>query len=306
MRVALPSEMRPTHDLWARVVWGAIDLGRQAGMSNEVLFAGLPFDAITVRQRKRVQWDDYCTIVERIADHAGGATELEDLLEASYHGVYPELRMLAGALIGPRPFVRFVVDVVNPLLFPPIESKLEELADDRVRISLVLRVGARPCEPYFRGTVGSLRGLLCHIDLPPIEVLDASVGGDHLIVDARLPASRTLGARARETTSRAMRWLTARFVLGHDADGTPVSAVVGDLDPDPVELRIAHAIASWKLTRRQADVLRHLVAGRANKEIAKALSTAENTIELHVTALLRKTGLTSRTQLIARFWSVRD
>jgi len=44
-----------------------------------------------------------------------------------------------------------------------------------------------------------------------------------------------------------------------------------------------------------------VVAGRANKEIANELDCADNTIELHITRLLRKAEVTSRTQLIARF-----
>jgi DNA-binding NarL/FixJ family response regulator len=67
--------------------------------------------------------------------------------------------------------------------------------------------------------------------------------------------------------------------------------------------RIDRAIIEWKLTPRQAEVLSLIVAGRTNKEIAQALACADNTIELHVTRLLRKTGTASRTQLIAVFWS---
>lgn len=166
--------------------------------------------------------------------------------------------------------------------------------------------GARPCEAWFRGTVGSLRGVTRHLDLPATEVLSADVGPDHLIAEARLPASRTIATRARRATGHALQRLTARFVIGVNPDGTAVSVVVGEPDPDPIALRVSRATVAWKLSPRQAQVLALLVSGGSNKEIARQLATAENTAELHVTALLRKANVASRTQLIARFWSQGD
>lgn len=293
-----------THQLWARVVWAATDMGVKAGMSEAQLFAGLPFDASTLRRRKHVQWDDYCVIVERIAEFIGGPTELEDLLESTYHQVVPELRRLVGLVVAPKIFMKFVLDVVDPLLFPPIEARWEELHDDTVRIEMLARPGVRPCEAWFRGSVGSVRGITRHLDLPPVEVLSSDIGPSHLRIVARVPESRAIATRARKATSDALHWVTAKFVLGAEPDGRPVEVVVGDPPPDPIALRVSRAIGAWKLSPRQAEVLALVVAGRANKEIAQALATAENTSELHVTTLLRKASVTSRTQLIARFWAL--
>ncbi len=49
-------------------------------------------------------------------------------------------------------------------------------------------------------------------------------------------------------------------------------------------------------TGREADVLRLLVRGAANKEIAAALFLAEGTVKNHVTSILEKLGVTDRTQ----------
>jgi DNA-binding NarL/FixJ family response regulator len=67
--------------------------------------------------------------------------------------------------------------------------------------------------------------------------------------------------------------------------------------------RLELAKRSWALTPRQVEVLRLLVRGDANKDIARELGCAENTVELHVTQLLKKSAASSRSRIIARFWS---
>ena len=50
------------------------------------------------------------------------------------------------------------------------------------------------------------------------------------------------------------------------------------------------------LTEREIDVLRLLAAGKANKEIAAALIIGEKTVKTHVSNILMKLGVQSRTQ----------
>jgi NarL family two-component system response regulator LiaR len=50
------------------------------------------------------------------------------------------------------------------------------------------------------------------------------------------------------------------------------------------------------LTERETDVLRLLAQGKANKEIAAALFIGENTVKTHVSSVLVKLGVQSRTQ----------
>jgi DNA-binding CsgD family transcriptional regulator len=54
------------------------------------------------------------------------------------------------------------------------------------------------------------------------------------------------------------------------------------------------------VTSREADVLRLLCDGLANKDIAAELHLSRRTVEKHVEALLRKSGTRSRTELAAR------
>lgn len=53
-----------------------------------------------------------------------------------------------------------------------------------------------------------------------------------------------------------------------------------------------------QLTRQQARILDLLCQGRLNKQIAWELSIAETTVKAHVTAIMRKLGVQSRTQAV--------
>jgi DNA-binding NarL/FixJ family response regulator len=50
------------------------------------------------------------------------------------------------------------------------------------------------------------------------------------------------------------------------------------------------------LTERETEVLRLVARGRANKEIARDLGIAEKTVKTHVSSILGKLGVQSRTQ----------
>jgi DNA-binding NarL/FixJ family response regulator len=57
------------------------------------------------------------------------------------------------------------------------------------------------------------------------------------------------------------------------------------------------------LTERETDVLRLLAQGQANKEIARTLGIGEKTVKTHVSNILAKLGVPSRTQ--AALYAVR-
>jgi DNA-binding CsgD family transcriptional regulator len=70
---------------------------------------------------------------------------------------------------------------------------------------------------------------------------------------------------------------------------------------DPAQA-VRAAGKDWPLSKREAKVLEHLACGTSNGAIAGALGCAERTVELHVSSILRKTGLGSRARLIAELW----
>jgi DNA-binding NarL/FixJ family response regulator len=57
------------------------------------------------------------------------------------------------------------------------------------------------------------------------------------------------------------------------------------------------------LTPREREVLRHVVAGRSNAEIAKVLFISDKTVSVHVSNILRKSGTATRVEAAA--WAAR-
>jgi DNA-binding NarL/FixJ family response regulator len=102
-----------------------------------------------------------------------------------------------------------------------------------------------------------------------------------------------------------------------DSDADEVSAAIraahrGELPLDPA---IARGLTSSlragsrdgpdpALTTREREILRLLGAGKTNKEIAAELQISERTARTHVSHILGKLNLTSRTQ--AALWAVRQ
>jgi DNA-binding NarL/FixJ family response regulator len=101
-----------------------------------------------------------------------------------------------------------------------------------------------------------------------------------------------------------------------DADADEVAAAVraahrGELQLDPAvarrlmtSLRTAPRDPTEELTSREREVLRLVGAGKANKEIAAELAISERTARTHVSNILGKLGLSSRTQ--AALWAIRE
>lgn len=65
---------------------------------------------------------------------------------------------------------------------------------------------------------------------------------------------------------------------------------------DEVDSGVNIEIISELITERQMDILRCISRGCSNKHIARELDLSENTVKVHVSAMLRALGLTNRTQ----------
>jgi DNA-binding NarL/FixJ family response regulator len=66
--------------------------------------------------------------------------------------------------------------------------------------------------------------------------------------------------------------------------------------PAAVAERLAERLSGNALTERETEVLKTIVAGKSNKEIAAALFISEATVKTHINNLLSKLGVADRTQ----------
>jgi DNA-binding NarL/FixJ family response regulator len=56
--------------------------------------------------------------------------------------------------------------------------------------------------------------------------------------------------------------------------------------------------ADFGLTERQSEVLRLMASGKSNRDIAALLGLSEGTVKIHLTAIFKALGVSSRTQAI--------
>lgn len=68
--------------------------------------------------------------------------------------------------------------------------------------------------------------------------------------------------------------------------------------PQQVAARLAQRLPAEDLSQREMDVLRLIVQGRSNKEIADKLGLSESTVKNHVNGLLSKLHVQDRTQAV--------
>ncbi len=69
--------------------------------------------------------------------------------------------------------------------------------------------------------------------------------------------------------------------------------------PIPIAAKLAEHYSDELLTDREVEVLRHLVDGKRNRDIAEKLFIAEETVKAHMKHILTKLGANDRTQALA-------
>ena len=169
-----------------------------------------------------------------------------------------------------------------------------------------------------------LDGLEAHGQRPDVVVMDLQMEPLDGVESTRRIRARyddvevvVLTSYADDGLVRAALEAGASGYVLKDADADEVAAAIraadrGELQLDPaVARRLLSSLgaalpdqAPADLTARELDVLRLVGAGRANKEIAARLGISERTARTHVSNILGKLGVTSRTQ--AALWAVRE
>lgn len=126
------------------------------------------------------------------------------------------------------------------------------------------------------------------------------------LLSGRYPALPVviLSASTRRSDMQRALDMGAMGFIPKDSTGSIVInalqlVMAGSLYIPPVLARSQGQITdSEALTARQLDVLRLIVEGHTNKDIAHRLTLAEATVKMHVTAILKALKVSNRTQAV--------
>jgi DNA-binding NarL/FixJ family response regulator len=152
--------------------------------------------------------------------------------------------------------------------------------------------------------------LMLKLPLPPLVGLDAlrklhSPSAPWRIIlltthveNAELAEALQLGARAiiMKDSSVGVLFQCIRAVLADERWISAEGAVSATEFPQPTE-RSAKSTGSFKLTRRELQVIGALLAGYGNKEIAERLSISRETAKHHLSNIFDKLGVSNRLEL---------
>lgn len=114
---------------------------------------------------------------------------------------------------------------------------------------------------------------------------------------AKLAYARRFNGLIAEDAKRDMREAILRLVMAG-----------GEYFPwiKRPEARFTERPSVARLSKRQREVLGHLLDGKTNKQIAEALGISLATVKLHVQGILGEAGAKNRTEAVVRFGGLQD
>lgn len=143
--------------------------------------------------------------------------------------------------------------------------------------------------------VSGLDGLIrLRAAAPGVPVVVVSSITDHRMIAATLRAGAA-GFVPKASSRTVFRQALALIAEGGTFRPEGLEVEAGETTPTLREEAIRRLCA---LTRQQARILELICEGKLNKQIAFDLSIADATVKAHVTAIMRKLGVQTRTQAV--------
>jgi DNA-binding NarL/FixJ family response regulator len=209
--------------------------------------------------------------------------------------------------VAERPLNRALIVDDHPLFCDALSMTLKAVAGI-ARIETADRLD-RAIERLDQSPVPDV--VVLDLNLPDVDGLDglirlkSVVGQTPVVVVSSLADNRVIGAALKAGAAGFVPKHSHRDVfraafdaIRHGRAFVP-EGFTPQSDPQSPASRKEEAMARLALlTRQQARILQLICEGLLNKQIAYDLSIAETTVKAHVTAIMRKLGVQSRTQAV--------
>jgi DNA-binding NarL/FixJ family response regulator len=144
--------------------------------------------------------------------------------------------------------------------------------------------------------------ILTEVRLPDISGIEAMIAIRDEFPNARFII---LTSSARDNEIRRSLAAGARAYMLKSMPSSELIDVIRQVHagkkkiPIPIAAKLAEHYSDELLTDREVEVLRHLVDGKRNRDIAEKLFIAEETVKAHMKHILTKLGANDRTQALA-------
>jgi hypothetical protein len=196
----------------ARFVRDCLDGARDFGLTPQDLLSGLPFSRAQLDEpAKRVRWNDFAELLDRIAAGLGTNDRIEE------HGRLVGVRIAPWAfaklvrhVASPALVIRVALQFVGPMLFPHLGHDFEVRAGGTLRLTLSVPPSYRGSEVFFRFCMGGIRASTTILGYGPPLIAVASIGPRGCVLDITAPPSRTAVGRIR-SAFRALRGESVLF-----------------------------------------------------------------------------------------------
>jgi two-component system NarL family response regulator len=203
---------------------------------------------------------------------------------------------------------------MNPVTMNPVTPIRILIADDHpvVREGLAAMIKRRTdMTVVAEANHGQEAVALFHQHQPDVVLMDLRMPGMDgveaiLTIRAQTPEARVIVLTTYDTDEdiyRALRAGAKAYLL----KDTPREELLDTIRavsagrtrvPSDVAAKLVERVSSEALTAREVDVLRLIVAGHSNREIATLLYISEGTVKTHVNHILMKLGVSDRTQAV--------
>lgn len=149
--------------------------------------------------------------------------------------------------------------------------------------------------------------VLLDLNLPDVSGLDglirlkSQIADTPIVVVSSMTDNSIIGAAIQAGASgfvpKHSRQAVFRDAIETISNGE-IYKPAGYVEGVPTEQKNDASARLATLTNQQARILQQICEGKLNKQIAYELSIAETTVKAHVTAIMRKLGVQSRTQAV--------